>query len=55
MAQNVSLEIRPAVEVEVVSVLHDYPITPVPDGVQLALGDAWGGEHRRVGEVTTTT
>jgi hypothetical protein len=32
----------------VLGVLNDYPATPVPGGVQLALGDAYGDEVRRV-------
>jgi Ca-activated chloride channel family protein len=48
VAQNVSVEIRPGSDVEILAVLNDYPATPVAGGVQLALGDAWGGEHRRL-------
>lgn len=48
VAQNVSVELRPVPGVELVGVLNDYPATPVPGGVQLALGDAYGGEERRV-------
>lgn len=47
-AQNVSVEIRPAPAVEVVSVLNDFPSVAVPGGVQVALGDAYAGETRRV-------
>lgn len=48
VAQNVSVEILPAAEVEVLTVLNDYPQLPVPGGVQVALGDAYAGESRRV-------
>jgi Ca-activated chloride channel homolog len=48
VAQNVSVEIRPGADVAVIGVLNQYPATPVPGGLQLALGDAYGGEHRSV-------
>lgn len=48
VAQNVSIELRPSTDVAVLAVLHDYPIADVPGGLQIALGDAWGGETRRV-------
>jgi Ca-activated chloride channel family protein len=48
VAQNVSVEIRPGDDVAVVGVLNQYPATPVAGGVQLALGDAYGGDHRSV-------
>lgn len=48
VAQNVSVEIRPSDEVKVLGILNDYPQVPVPGGVQVALGDAYGGERRRV-------
>lgn len=48
VAQNVSVEIRPRPQVRAVAVLNDYPVTPVPGGLQLALGDAYGGERRSV-------
>ena len=47
-AQNVSVEIRPAPAVEIVSVLNDYPAHAVPGGVRVALGDAYAGETRRL-------
>ncbi len=47
-AQNVSVEIRPTEQVEIVSVLNDYPHQAVPGGVQIALGDAYAGERRRL-------
>ena len=48
VAQNVSLEIRPRAEVEVLEILNDYPRVPVAGGVQVQLGDAYGGERRRL-------
>ena len=48
VAQNLSVEIRPRDEVEMLSVLNDYFQVPVDGGVQVQLGDAYGGEVRRV-------
>lgn len=48
VAQNLSVEVRPSAEVEVLSVLNEYPQVPVSGGVQIALGDAYAGERRRV-------
>jgi Ca-activated chloride channel family protein len=48
VAQNVSVEIRPREEVEVLGILNDYPAARVPGGVQLQLGDAYSEESRRV-------
>lgn len=48
VAQNISLEIRPAEPVEVIAVLNDYRATPVAGGVQIAVGDAFADEERRV-------
>lgn len=48
VAQNVSIEIRPSDDVALVEVLNRYPATSVAGGVQLALGDAYGGERRSV-------
>ena len=47
-AQNVSIEIRPCAEVQVLGILNEYPHIAVPGGVQVALGDAYAGEKRRV-------
>lgn len=47
VAQNISVEIRPATGIAV-SVLNEYPITSVSTGIQIALGDAYGGEKRRI-------
>ncbi len=48
VAQNVSVEIRPTDAVQVLGVLNDYPITDVPGGLQVAIGDAYGAELRRL-------
>jgi Ca-activated chloride channel family protein len=48
VAQNVSVELRPGADVLELLVLNEFPITRVADGVQVALGDAYGGERRRV-------
>ena len=47
-AQNVSVEIRPSANVEVLGVLNEYPQVAVPGGVQVQLGDAYGGETRTI-------
>ena len=47
-AQNVSIEIRPSAQVQVLGILNDYPHIAVPGGVQVALGDAYAGEKRRI-------
>lgn len=48
VAQNVSVELRPSAGVIGMRVLNEFPITEVSGGVQIALGDAYGDEHRRV-------
>jgi Ca-activated chloride channel family protein len=48
VAQNVSVELRPASEVIGMRVLNEFPITQVAGGMQVALGDAYGSERRRV-------
>jgi Ca-activated chloride channel homolog len=48
VAQNLSVEIRPSDEVKLLGFLNDYPSTAVQGGVQLALGDVYGEENRRV-------
>lgn len=48
VAQNVSVELRPSSGVIAMRVLNEFPITDVPGGVQIALGDAYGSERRRV-------
>jgi len=48
VAQNVSVEIMPSPEVQVLSILNQYPIVEVPGGAQVQLGDAYGGGRRRL-------
>jgi Ca-activated chloride channel homolog len=48
VAQNVSVEVRPSEQVELLGVLNDYPAVAVAGGVQIQMGDAYGGERRRV-------
>ena len=47
VAQNISVEIRPTDHAEV-AVLNEYPVVAVDGGLQVSLGDAYGGERRRV-------
>jgi Ca-activated chloride channel homolog len=48
VAQNVSVEVRPAADVEFVAILNEYPQLPVEGGVRVELGDAYAGDRRRV-------
>ena len=48
VAQNVSVEITPTDAVAATAVLNEFPITELADGLQVALGDAYGGEHRKL-------
>ena len=48
VAQNVSVEIQPTDGVIDIGILNEFPMTPVGRGVQIALGDAYGDEKRRV-------
>lgn len=48
VAQDVSVEIRPEEAAQVVRVLNDVPIVPVPGGIRVHLGDAFAEERRRV-------
>ncbi len=48
VAQNVSVEIRPTDQVQLLGVLHEYPTVEVAGGLQVNLGDAYGSEKRRV-------
>jgi Ca-activated chloride channel family protein len=48
VAQNVSVEICPSDEVELIAVLNEYPMTAAQGGVQIQIGDAYGGERRRL-------
>jgi len=48
VAQNVSVEVRGSEHVQVLGVLNEFPCVQVDGGVQAQLGDAYGGETRRV-------
>lgn len=49
VAQNISIDIAPTSAVAALRVLNDFPITALADGaVQVAVGDAYGDEQRRV-------
>ena len=48
VAQNVSVEITPTDAVAVTAVLNEFPITDMPNGLQVAMGDAYGGERRKL-------
>jgi Ca-activated chloride channel homolog len=48
VAQNLSVEVRPSADVEVIEVLNAYPSTVVAGGVQVLLGDAFAGHTARV-------
>lgn len=48
VAQNLSVEIRPTDAVAACAVLNEFPIVDVVGGVQVSMGDAVGGEHRRL-------
>ncbi len=48
VAQNVSVEITPSAAVAATAVLNEFPITELPNGLQVALGDAYGGERRKL-------
>ena len=48
VAQNVSVEITASDAVAATLVLNEFPITDLPNGVQVALGDAYGSERRKL-------
>jgi Ca-activated chloride channel family protein len=49
VAQNISVELTPTAQVATATILNEFPITDIPGGgVQVALGDAYGEEVRRV-------
>jgi Ca-activated chloride channel family protein len=48
VAHNVSVEIRPGSDVKLLGILNEHPTTEVPGGVQVQLGDAYGGEMSRL-------
>ena len=48
VAQNLSVEIRPDGPAINVGILNEYPITTVGKGLQAAMGDAYGGQARKL-------
>lgn len=48
VAQNVSVDIVPSENVVATEVLNEFPISELPNGLQVALGDAYGGERRKL-------
>lgn len=48
VAQNLTVEVHPGADVEVVEVLNTHPSVGVPGGVQIQLGDAFAGQTIRV-------
>jgi hypothetical protein len=48
VAQNVSVDLVPSSAVAAMEVLNEFPVAELGSGVQLALGDAYGGERRKV-------
>lgn len=48
VAQNVSVEVRPSGDVQVLEVLNTYPSVGLPDGVAVQVGDAFAGQGMRV-------
>ena len=48
VAQNLSVELRPSDEVQMLGVLNEYPAVTVRGGLQVQLGDAYAEERRRV-------
>jgi Ca-activated chloride channel homolog len=48
VVQNLSVELRPGPDVDVLAVLNDWPQVPVPGGVQVQIGDTYAEERRRV-------
>jgi Ca-activated chloride channel family protein len=45
-AQNVAIEIRPSNAVQLTTVWHDYPSTPVPHGRRVEIGDIYACEPK---------
>jgi Ca-activated chloride channel family protein len=45
-AQNVAIEIRPSDAVQLTTVWHDYPSTPIPHGRRVELGDIYAREPK---------
>lgn len=48
VAQNVTVEIRPVSDVEVIRVFEGYLTVPSERGVRVDIGDAYGGDRRRL-------
>jgi Ca-activated chloride channel homolog len=48
VAQNLSVEVRPSTDVQVIEVLNSYPMVAVGGGVQVQLGDAFAGHTVRL-------
>jgi len=48
VGQNLSVEIVVTDDVKFVAVLNDYPMVEVPGGVQVQVGDIYGGERRLI-------
>jgi len=45
-AQNVAVEIRPSDAVQLTTVWHDYPSTPIPHGRRIEVGDVYAREPK---------
>jgi len=48
VAQNLSVEIRPTADMQMLGVLNEYPIVPVGGALQAQIGDVYAEERRRV-------
>ncbi|MEX0755616.1 MAG: VWA domain-containing protein [Actinomycetota bacterium] len=48
IAQNLSVEIRPTDDVQLLGVLNQFPAVQVEGGIQVQLGDAYAQERRRI-------
>jgi len=45
-AQNVAVEVRPSDAVQLTTVWHDYPSTPIPQGRRIEIGDIYAREPK---------
>lgn len=45
-AQNVAIEVRPSNAVQLTTVWHDYPSTPIPHGRRIEVGDIYAREPK---------
>jgi Ca-activated chloride channel family protein len=45
-AQNVAVEVRPSEAVQLTTVWHDYPSTPIPNGRRIEIGDIYAREPK---------